>query len=56
MTPEQPSNVWTRDPLESLFIIVPYRNRAENRRVFLAEIDKYLKRKVTIANKIQGLN
>ena len=44
--PGPSSNVWNRDPLESLFLVVPYRNRAENRRVFLAEIQKYLKRKV----------
>ena len=54
--PGPSSNVWNRDPLESLFLVVPYRNRAENRRVFLAEIQKYLKRKVTIffPNNIQS--
>jgi len=40
------SNEIDRNPLESLFIVVPYRNRVENRRVFVAEMKKYLQKKV----------
>ena len=43
-----------RDPLHSLFIIVPYRNRAQNKKNFINEMKKYLKRKVK--NLFQELN
>ena len=36
-----------QDPLQSLFIIVPYRNRSENKNVFITEMKQYLKRKVS---------
>ena len=36
-----------QDPLQSLFIIVPYRNRSENKNVFIREMKQYLKRKVS---------
>ena len=43
---EVPRLEFSGNPVQSLFLIVPFRNRMENRKVFVSEMRRFLQKKV----------